>query len=110
MWKSHKTFTVTRHPKDNKSKSITSLFLVKIIAKLERTQRNEYQNKDQHRTLTNNLHSLHRVLVRIHNYAMQNYAPICTQQVSGYDQEMPQLQTVDQRRDTEHRQPQKQLK
>ena len=52
MKKTHKTLTVTRHLKDNKSKAISSLslFLVKMIAKLERTQSIEYKNKDQHRT------------------------------------------------------------
>ena len=35
--KSRKTFTVTRHPNDNKSKATSSLFLVKMIAKLVRT-------------------------------------------------------------------------
>ena len=44
-------FTVTRHPKNNKNKATSSLFLVKMIAKLERTQSNAYQNKDQHRTI-----------------------------------------------------------
>ena len=42
--------TVTKNLKDNKSKATSSLFIVKIIARLERTQRNEYQNKHQHRT------------------------------------------------------------
>ena len=42
------------HPKDNKSKATSTFFLVKIIAKLERTQSNANQNKDQHRTPTNN--------------------------------------------------------
>ena len=41
------TFTVTRHPKENKSKATSSLFLVKMIAKLERTIRNAHQNKNQ---------------------------------------------------------------
>ena len=50
--KSYMTFTVTRHPNDNKSKATGSLFLVKIIAKLERTLGNAYQNKDKHRTPT----------------------------------------------------------
>ena len=50
----HKTFIVPRHPKDNKSKTTSSLFLVKMIAKLARTQSNAHQNKDQHRTLTKN--------------------------------------------------------
>ena len=54
MRKSHRTFTVTRHPKDNKSKASNSLFLVKMITKLERTYSNAYQNKDQHRTPSNN--------------------------------------------------------
>ena len=45
MRKSHRTFTVTRHQKDNKSKATSALFLVKIIAKLERTQSNAYQKK-----------------------------------------------------------------
>ena len=35
--KSYRTFTVTRHPKDKKGKSTSSLFLVKLIEKLERT-------------------------------------------------------------------------
>ena len=48
--KSHRTFTVTRHTKGNKSKAASSLFLVNIIAKLERTLSNVYQNKDKHRT------------------------------------------------------------
>ena len=52
--KSHKTFTATRHLKDNKRKAISSHFLVKMIAKLERTQSNEYQYKDDHRTPINN--------------------------------------------------------
>ena len=50
MRKSHRTFTVTRHPKDNKSKTASSLFLFKMIAKLERTQSNAQQNRDKHRT------------------------------------------------------------
>ena len=48
------TFTVTRHPKDNKSKATNSRFLVKMITKLERTQSYKYQNKEKHRTPTNN--------------------------------------------------------
>ena len=52
--KSHRTFTVTSHPKNNKSKAISSLFLIKMIAKLERTQSNAYQNKDQHRNPSDN--------------------------------------------------------
>ena len=35
--KSHRTFTVTRHPKDNKSKATSSLFIIKMIEELERT-------------------------------------------------------------------------
>ena len=35
--KSYMTFTVTRHQIYNKSKSTTSLFLIKMIAKLEMT-------------------------------------------------------------------------
>ena len=50
--KSYMTFTVTRHSKDNKDKATSSHFLIKMIAKLERTKRNAYQNKDQHRILT----------------------------------------------------------
>ena len=34
MRKSRRTFTVTRHVEDNKSKATSSLFLVKMIAKL----------------------------------------------------------------------------
>ena len=37
--------TVTRHPKDNKSKATSSLFLVKIFAKLEWTKSNAYLTK-----------------------------------------------------------------
>ena len=48
--KSHRTFTVTRHLKDNKSKAISSLFFVNMIAKPERTQSNAYQNENEHRT------------------------------------------------------------
>ena len=36
MRKSYRTFRVTRHPKDNKSKATSSLFLFKMNAKLER--------------------------------------------------------------------------
>ena len=43
--KSHKIFTVTRQSKDNKSKATSSLFLVKIIAKQEMTQSNEYHTE-----------------------------------------------------------------
>ena len=42
---SHRTFTVTKHPKDNKIKANSSLFIVKMIAKLERTYSNANQNK-----------------------------------------------------------------
>ena len=40
---------IKRHMKDNKSKAISSFFLIKMITKLERTQNNAYQNEDQHR-------------------------------------------------------------
>ena len=36
----HRTFTVTRHPKGTKSKTTSSFFIVKMIAKLERKQSN----------------------------------------------------------------------
>ena len=49
---SYRTFTVKIHPKDNKSKATSSFFLVKMIVKLERTQSNAYQSKDQHRSPT----------------------------------------------------------
>ena len=39
-------------PENNKSKVTSSLFLIKMIAKLEMTQSNAYQNKDQHRKPT----------------------------------------------------------
>ena len=52
MRKSHRTFTVTRHPKDNKSKATSSLLLFKMIAKLEGTEGNAYQKQRQ----TQNLH------------------------------------------------------
>ena len=48
--KSYRTFSVTRHPKDNNSKATNSPFLVNMIAKPERTQSNAHQNKDQLRT------------------------------------------------------------
>ena len=51
---SHNTCTVTRHPWDNKSKATISLFLFKMIANQERAQSNALQNKDKHRTPTNN--------------------------------------------------------
>ena len=38
----HLTFTVTRQPKDNKSKATSSLFLVKMLTKLEWTESNAY--------------------------------------------------------------------
>ena len=37
---SHRTFTVTRYQEDNKSKETSSLFLVNMITKLERTLSN----------------------------------------------------------------------
>ena len=43
--KSYKTFTVTRHLKNNKSIATSSLFLVKMITKLERTHSNEYKHR-----------------------------------------------------------------
>ena len=39
---------MTKHPKDNTTKQLVP---IKMIAKLERTYSNAYQNKDQHRTL-----------------------------------------------------------
>ena len=51
---SHRTFTVTRHQKNNKRQATSSLILVTMIARLERTQRNAYQSKDKHRIPTNN--------------------------------------------------------
>ena len=44
--KNYKTFTVTRHLKNSNSTANSSPFLVKLIAKLERTQSNEYPTKD----------------------------------------------------------------
>ena len=41
--KSYRTFTVTRLPKDNNSKATSSLFLVKMIAKIVRTKSYPYQ-------------------------------------------------------------------
>ena len=52
--KYHRTLTVTSRHNDNKCKAASSLFRVKMIGKLERTQSNAYQNKDQHRIPTNN--------------------------------------------------------
>ena len=51
---SHRTCTVTKQPKDNKSHATSYLFQVKMISKLERTQNNAQQNKDKHRIPTNN--------------------------------------------------------
>ena len=48
MRKGHRAFTVTRHPKVNKSQAINSLLFVKMIAKLEKTPSNAYQ--DKHKT------------------------------------------------------------
>ena len=66
-YQNHKLQTNPRHreeePQDiysnktserQKRKATSSLFLFKMIARLERTQSNVYQNKDQHRTPTNN--------------------------------------------------------
>ena len=44
----------TSKDKNCKATSFLSLFLFKMIAKLERTQSNALQNKDKHRTLTTN--------------------------------------------------------
>ena len=44
------TFSLTRHLKGNISKVTSSLFFVKIVAKVERIHSNAYQNKDNHRT------------------------------------------------------------
>ena len=51
----HKPQTNPRHCEEElqdiySNKTISSLFLVKMIAKLERTQSNAHQNKDKHRT------------------------------------------------------------
>ena len=54
MRESHRTSTVTRHQEDNWSKATSSLLLVMMMARLERTQSNVYQSKDQHRTPKNN--------------------------------------------------------
>ena len=52
--KSRRTFTVARYSKANKSRATGALFFVKMYAKLERTQRNAFENKDQHKKPTNN--------------------------------------------------------
>ena len=49
--KSQKTFTITIHPSDIRSKATSSLFLFKMIAKLERTQSNAQQNKHRNPTI-----------------------------------------------------------
>ena len=43
--KSHRTFALIRHPKHYKSKATSSLFLTKMIAKLDKTQSNAYQKR-----------------------------------------------------------------
>ena len=47
MGKSHRAITVTRHQEDKQSKSNSSLFLMKVIAKLERIQNTTQQNMEQ---------------------------------------------------------------
>ena len=37
----------TRHQEDKQSKETSSLFIIKMIAKLERTHSNEQQNREQ---------------------------------------------------------------
>ena len=66
MRKSHRTLTVTRHQKDNKSKATSSLFPVKLIAKLEMTHSNAYQN----RTPTN-----HMRYIKQKNQQQQKHQP-----------------------------------
>ena len=44
---SHRTITITRHQEDNQSKATSSLFPIKMIAKLEMTQSNAQQNMEQ---------------------------------------------------------------
>ena len=46
--------TITRHKEDKPSKANSSLFPIKMIAKLERTQSNVQQNIEQLQTLTRN--------------------------------------------------------
>ena len=43
--KGYRAFTVTRHPKDNKSKATSSLHLVRMITKLERPYSNDTKTK-----------------------------------------------------------------
>ena len=51
MRKSNKTIANTKHQEDKQSKAISSLFPIKMIAKLERVQRNVKQSIEQkHRT------------------------------------------------------------
>ena len=45
--KSPRTLTEKRYHKDNKRKETSSHFLFMMIAEIERTQSNAYQNKDQ---------------------------------------------------------------
>ena len=51
---SQKIYSKKTSKRQQKQSNQHSLFLVKTIAKLERTQSNAYQNKDQHRSHTNN--------------------------------------------------------
>ena len=45
--KGHGTITITRHQKDRQSKASNSLFPIKMIAKLEKTQSNAQQKMEQ---------------------------------------------------------------
>ena len=49
-WHSEESPTTTRHQEDKPSKAISSLFPIKMIAILERTQSNEQQNIEQLQT------------------------------------------------------------
>ena len=59
--KSHRTSTVTRHKEDNLSKATSSLFPIKMIAKLERTQvyvlhsKNKDQTQNHHKQVEQQL-------------------------------------------------------
>ena len=76
--KSHRAFIVKIHLYDNKSKATSFLFLFKMIAKLEWTQSNAYQNKDKHRTHTKNGKYINQYINNNRNTAFERTAALAT--------------------------------
>ena len=83
--KSHRSLAVTRHKEDNESKATSSLFHVKMIAKLEMTQSNSYQvwSKSSLKcsglgdVTSNYLHTLKLMDKKNHNLTLKIFA-YCT--------------------------------